>query len=958
MADMWVIENYKSAIDNRVRVSDAIRKRCSRGQSVGPFRCSIEDVPLADLAVNSLGAVPKKGTTAMRPVDDVFANVRTVAPHFKMPTVDWLRRNATPYCWWWLVDIEDAFANLVMGSKDKQWLMFRWYDIDDTEFKGTPNDCIYYHSHGCFGPRSLPYLYTCLQFYVNLAAMASGVTSPVLGYMDDNCSVNNTAQASKMCMDLYKAHLMKAGLPAKDSKEKLPFQVGEIVGRWFNSITMTISITPDKIVELRAMLTHCCSPAARLTLKGLESVAGFWVFCQDCLPLALKTFMLSTFTWMRELRHKHQSVRHGKSYLAYVPRTVKKDVRLILGVLPLCNGKQPLQPLRGKPWQRPLMTDASDFAGGYVHPDATYNRKFTARERKAIIAVKEAKMISEAVEHNAEAWKGCVLPVYVDNSVCLHAFTRGRSRNKHINQLIRETLLTCAAYDVHPVFYFVYSTENTLADHVSRGALVEYEAALTWFCWPDTNRPLDQAPRETLLLSRDARDATAKYVSKATEASSMTTYQSGWNSWVQYCAIEGCDPYAQYDDAEEFDTVLAGFAALLAEGKFGRGKSKSANSIETYVAAVAFMRKRHFEKGQYKDVMAGVKKDKKGTVKPKKTVTLPIMCELTVNCNKQGLAGLARAVAYNQLGQGLLRSMSAVAKTESNWDSGMHLTVADVRILEAEYAVAWGLKRQKQDRFGDCLGEDGRDWVYTKGVEGPLNIYQMVTDYYEKMGFNKLTQSEKEITPFYQVMLFDRPTGRPLTYHSLLKSFRLDLGQLSKSRFPELQPGQFGLHAFRRFGATVAKLKGVPNDIIQRLGRWNSDTFLTYFVFSVAETLSWQELILGSSSENHGEMQASRPAPVSSPSRIRDHLVRPSKTRRTGAVEGCDVRPPSSRVSAASRGVAKGTEEIARNLQAQSQGPFGGLPYGQPRDRTRPTSRAPLPPPAVGEGVPRFWPGF
>ena len=299
---------------------------------------------------------------------------------------------------------------------------------------------------------------------------------------------------------------------------------------------MTISITPDKIVELRAMLTHCCSPAARLTLKGLESVAGFWVFCQDCLPLALKTFMLSTFTWMRELRHKHQSVRHGKSYLAYVPRTVKKDVRLILGVLPLCNGKQPLQPLRGKPWQRPLMTDASDFAGGYVHPDATYNRKFTARERKAIIAVKEAKMISEAVEHNAEAWKWCVLPVYVDNSVCLHAFTRGRSRNKHINQLIRETLLTCAAYDVHPVFYFVYSTENTLADHVSRGALVEYEAALTWFCWPDTNRPLDQAPRETLLLSKDARDATAKYVSKATEASSMTTYQSGWNSWVQHSA--------------------------------------------------------------------------------------------------------------------------------------------------------------------------------------------------------------------------------------------------------------------------------------------------------------------------------------------------------------------------------------------------------------------------------------
>jgi hypothetical protein len=122
----------------------------------------------------------------------------------------------------------------------------------------------------------------------------------------------------------------------------------------------------------------------------------------------------------------------------------------------------------------------------------------------------------------------------------------------------------------------------------------------------------------------------------------------------------------------------------VAEGHFGRGKAKSANTLETYTAAVAFMRKKHFNKGVLSDVMAGVKKSKTGNTRVKKTVTLPMMCDLTVRLSspKAGNFGLMRAVVCNQLGQGLLRSMSAVAKAESQWDSGIHLTVADVDIME------------------------------------------------------------------------------------------------------------------------------------------------------------------------------------------------------------------------------------------------------------------------------------
>ena len=41
-----------------------------------------------------------------------------------------------------------------------------------------------------------------------------------------------------------------------------------------------------------------------------------------------------------------------------------------------------------------------------------------------------------------------------------------------------------------------------------------------------------------------------------------------------------------------------------------------------------------------------------------------------------------------------------------------------------------------------------------------------------------------------------------------------------------------GTHIFRRFGATLAKCKGLPDDIVQFMGRWVSDTFRRYFIFT------------------------------------------------------------------------------------------------------------------------------
>jgi hypothetical protein len=266
-------------------VMNTVRKRVHRGQTMGPYyNLDATALPLPHYAINSMGAVPKKDCDDLRCVDDVKANDMTTPPPFKYPSMEWLRATALPGGYWWLVDIRDAFANLPLSPQDKRWLLFRWYDVDDLKFSGTPHDCLYFHSMGCFGPRSLPCLYTAMQLHVNIAAIGAGIP-PVMGYMDDNAAHRQSYADSLQSLMLYLKHLDKSGLPYKDSKTKYPFQIGEILGRWFDSINMTISITPNKLIELTSMFAYVAKPGSQLSFKQLESFMGFWEFCLECLPV-------------------------------------------------------------------------------------------------------------------------------------------------------------------------------------------------------------------------------------------------------------------------------------------------------------------------------------------------------------------------------------------------------------------------------------------------------------------------------------------------------------------------------------------------------------------------------------------------------------------------------------------------------------------------------------------------
>ena len=171
-------------------------------------------------------------------------------------------------------------------------------------------------------------------------------------------------------------------------------------------------------------------------------------------------------------------------------------------------------------------------------------------------------MVMEGIEHNAAAWQGMVLPVYLDNSTALACFCKGRSKNKHINQIVRASLFTCALYDITPLFHWVPTKGNTVADALSRpGYWGGVGLALTYFVWPDTGATLSIAELTgvhsnqsavaasiTSLLPDHLNADREHFQGKAYAKSSGVTWGSGWKAWEEFCAEIPLDPLAPLDD--------------------------------------------------------------------------------------------------------------------------------------------------------------------------------------------------------------------------------------------------------------------------------------------------------------------------------------------------------------------------------------------------------------------------
>jgi hypothetical protein len=285
----------------------------------------------------------------------------------------------------------------------------------------------------------------------------------------------------------------------------------------------------------------------------------------------------------------------------------------------------------------------------------------------------------------------------------------------------------------------------------------------------------------------------------------------------------------------------------LADNLYG-SKINADSTVSTYVDQTIWVLQQHKEHKLDNAIKRGVSKELQDGKRYQGSLDLDFFVTLysivfdprtTFQSQHFNLLKLTRnLLVYTFLGFAIQRSQSAVVQSMKRFKSnGRVLSVRNVRYDSARYAVWWGLTHSKGDPFGRRKGKDRIDWTVTAGERNakthkvdPVALY---LQHCNLMGFQtdrahpdfKKTADQ----PFFQELGKDgKPTGEPLCYNSLLRALKSDIREF----FPDLDPADYATHSFRRFGASYAKTHGIPDDMIQFMGRWVSECFQRYFVFS------------------------------------------------------------------------------------------------------------------------------
>ena len=835
--------NYKSSAEFRTGVHKSLMKRLDTNKTAGPFAWAgdVADLPFPDCAINSIGAVRYEyEQDRARACDDPVINEAITAPTFRMPAIEQLRTGAFPYCSWNKSDISAAFPCMHLRQDDLPWMLFTWYHPDDKLFEGTDRDCLYVHTHGNFGPRPWPHHFTLLMLYVNIAAKTLNLEIPA-AFIDDNIHCGLTHDLRNMAPK-YHEHLHRAGLSDKPAKRELLEFYGDLLGVYFCSISMMISIPQDKLTRLTGTIQGYLS-SHQVSFSELSHLIGYWEFCCIMLPKFMRGFIYATQCFRNSLRHQD---KHRRSWLN---RRVKRDWAVILELIPLVNNTVPIQPRKGRIRSDPACTDAcggKQPVAAWVTPSGFKFWKITGKKKKHMIALIEGYGVQEYIDDNATLLADTIAPMYIDNTTFLNSLRRGYSRNDQLNKLVQQCLLTCYNHDILLDLYYISSKDNILADAASRQRWdIFYDTFDTFWLFAGSRaaklkqlRQPDKQDQALQILPPRVRFELEKCREDAYEESTRSNAKSAWTYWERYCEECQCEVW-QNPEKKQGIILLAGFKAALKANLY-LSNIKASSTVHTYCNQVQWILKAHMEKSMYKAVSRGIDKQLQGGRRFQGSLDLTFFCEMfskvKLESNSIELKTIRNLLVHTFLGFAVQRSQSAAVSNAANVRKPDRILLRrNVRFDQARNAVWWGLTHSKGDPFGRRKGKDGIDWTVTAGHRSnnhPIDIVWLYQLYCKRMGFtdNRSCQKYRQQSDmaFFQELNKDKPTGRPLSYNSLLIALKQDISLF----FPDLDPADFGTHSFRRFGATYMKCKGTPDDLIQYMGRWVSECFQRCFLFS------------------------------------------------------------------------------------------------------------------------------
>lgn len=475
-----VFRNYPSALTAHASVSKAILARLNSNKSVdlGPAPLALRDLDSfrSDYFVFPMGAVAKPHEpTVMRPTSDhtrTGLNAATVMGILEH-SLDAYRQ----VCWFlkkgyfmYVSDVADAFLNVPLAPFVWYFMLFKWRLPD------ARSDHLFAHLFGDFGTKGLPGTWKIIlvDVIVQMAKSELVITLPLVVYVDDTALIGPCKVATRREFKSFQEWSTDVtGITWKDIKDRDCAIPQLYIGFWWDSLQFTRCLDEQKLRSYLAEF-RVASTSRSLTLKERQSLAGKMQRSVLTLPPGAACLLVSCYRMMSGLSLQWQARRTSKAE--------RDDYRFVHDLLQLNMGRG-YYSYAGFDVGPTVLSDASKSTffcgGGYVASDGRYSFfSYGASAARNPIDALEGDTVVRACLDMAPQWRGKIIPFGIDNSAFQLSAAKGRSKAQRLNSLVRHLFALQIAFDFVLDTFWISTSDNYLADHLSRDREEEFLAGV------------------------------------------------------------------------------------------------------------------------------------------------------------------------------------------------------------------------------------------------------------------------------------------------------------------------------------------------------------------------------------------------------------------------------------------------------------------------------------------------
>jgi hypothetical protein len=283
---------------------------------------------------------------------------------------------------------------------------------------------------------------------------------PLLNYLDDFASAGLIFSKTVTAFYEFRQLLSELGLHESVEKAGFPCKKMIFLGVLYNTESMTMEVTPDRLHQIREELSRWENKVTA-TKREIQQLVGKLQFVAKCVKPG-RLFIARMLETLWAIGGNGGSIRLSSEFKADV-YWWQKFLHMYNGVSVLSKS-QFLQP--GQTFQ----TDACLSSCGGVCEGEAFSTQFPAFIADSQLDINSLELLTVVVASKlwGHKWAGLRILVQCDNEVSTMVINFGRSRSQFLNLCARELLFVAAQNDFDIRAAHIAGSTNTLADSLSR----------------------------------------------------------------------------------------------------------------------------------------------------------------------------------------------------------------------------------------------------------------------------------------------------------------------------------------------------------------------------------------------------------------------------------------------------------------------------------------------------------